>query len=109
MAEASTSAPPIENGSQASEINVSGLDSNHLIKEGSTILVRLPSNEVRSLRIESPIGEKTMNLGKFGSFRQRELVGQPYGLTYEVQADKSLLVVPPKRLEELGRPFVRVF
>jgi hypothetical protein len=58
-----------------------------------------------ALRI-SPIldcrGEKSLNLGKFGIFRPKLLIGQPYGLSYEIQADRTLKVLQPRRLEELG-------
>jgi hypothetical protein len=82
------------------------VDSSHLIQPGNHILLRLPTNEVRTIRIESPPGDKTVNLGKFGSFRQQCLIGQPFGLTYEIQADKTLVTVLPRRLEELGKPNV---
>jgi tRNA (adenine-N(1)-)-methyltransferase non-catalytic subunit len=85
-----------ENGNQE-------VDSSHLIQPGNHILLRLPTNEVRTICIDSPPGDKTVNLGKFGSFRQQCLIGQPFGLTYEVQADKTLVIVPPRRLEELGK------
>ena len=77
-------------------------NSSHLIKPGDHVLLRLPTNEVRAVHIDSPPGDKTVNLGKFGSFRQHSLIGEPFGLTYEIQADKSLIMVPPRRLEELG-------
>jgi Gcd10p family len=47
-------------------------------------------------------GEKSLNLGKFGIFRPKLLIGQPYGLSYEIQADRTLKVLPPRRLEEFG-------
>ena len=56
-----------------------------------------------ALRISSGYrGEKSLNLGKFGIFRPRLLIGQPYGLSYEIQADRTLKVLQPRRLEELG-------
>lgn len=64
-------------------------------------MIRLPSKEVRQVRLDKEPGEKTINFGKFGSLKQKYLVGQPFGLTYEIQQDKSLLVQPPQRLEEL--------
>jgi tRNA (adenine-N(1)-)-methyltransferase non-catalytic subunit len=43
-----------------------------------------------------------INLGKFGSFLADALVGQPYGLTYEI-ANKTISVIPPLVVEELGK------
>jgi len=77
-------------------------DTRHLIQPGSQLLIRLPTSEVRNIRIDPVPGGKSVNLGKFGSFKQKSLIGQAYGLTYEVQNDKTLIVLPPKRLEELG-------
>lgn len=43
-----------------------------------------------------------INVGKFGSFLADALVGQPYGLTYEI-ANKTINVIPPPAVEELGK------
>lgn len=43
----------------------------------------------------------TINLGKFGSFYSSELIGQPYGLTYDI-SEKKLKVVPPRTFQEVG-------
>lgn len=45
-------------------------------------------------------------IGKFGSFLANELIGQPYGLTYEI-VDKRLEYLPPRTLEQVGmcKPF----
>jgi len=62
-----------------------------------------PSAIFVALRISPDCrGEKSLNLGKFGIFRPRLLIGQPYGLSYEIQADRTLKVLQPRRLEELG-------
>lgn len=88
------------------------------IKAGDNVLIRVPSGEVRAIKIDPkgrvhPFvvalrishacrGEKSLNLGKFGIFRPRVLIGQPYGLSYEIQADRTLKVLPSRRLEVLG-------
>jgi Gcd10p family len=82
-----------------------GDDVRHLIQPGNQLLIRLPTKEVRNIRIDPSPGDKSVNLGKFGSFKQKYLVGQPYGLSYELQSDKTLVTLPPRRLEELGEPF----
>ena len=46
-----------------------------------------------------------VNLGKAGIFPTDELIGQPYGLTYEI-SDKKLHVLPPRTLEEIGECFL---
>lgn len=74
----------------------------HIVHPGSQLLIRLPTGEIRHVHVDAKLGERSINLGKFGCFRVKELVGQPFGLTYEIQKDKSLVVLAPKRLEELG-------
>ncbi|KAL4253561.1 tRNA (adenine(58)-N(1))-methyltransferase non-catalytic subunit TRM6 [Abortiporus biennis] len=67
------------------------------IQVGHTLLLRLPSNEIKTLRLEK---DSSISLGKFGSFFSNELVGQPYGLSYNI-VDKKLKVLPPKTLQEV--------
>ncbi|TCD65435.1 tRNA (adenine(58)-N(1))-methyltransferase non-catalytic subunit trm6 [Steccherinum ochraceum] len=67
------------------------------IQLGDTILLRLPSGDIRTLKLEK---DSTIHLGKYGSFFSTELVNQPYGLTYEI-ANKKLTVLPPKGLQEV--------
>ena len=74
----------------------------HVIQPGAHLLIRLPSKEVRLVRLDKEPGEKAINFGKFGSLKQKFLIGKPFSLTYEIQQDKSLVVQPPTRLEELG-------
>lgn len=47
---------------------------------------------------------RTINLGKYGSFNSDLLVGQPYGLSYDI-VDKALKVVPPRPLQEVGMTY----
>jgi tRNA (adenine-N(1)-)-methyltransferase non-catalytic subunit len=68
-----------------------------LIHAGDTVLLRLPTGDIKSFKLEA---DSTVNLGKFGSFPADALVSQPYGLTYEV-ANKTISVVPPPAVEEL--------
>jgi len=66
------------------------------IQVGDTILLRIPSGDIRTLKLEK---DSTINLGKFGAFFSNDLVGQPYGNTYDI-TDKKLTVIPPKGLQE---------
>lgn len=43
---------------------------------------------------------KTLSLGKTGSFHASELIGQPYGLAYDI-VDQKLHRLPPKTIQEL--------
>lgn len=47
-------------------------------------------------------GSRTVSLGRFGSFFANELIGEPYGLRYEIK-DKQLICVPPLGMEDLGK------
>ncbi|KAF7792269.1 hypothetical protein EIP86_003305 [Pleurotus ostreatoroseus] len=67
------------------------------IEIGHTILLRLPSGEIRTLKLEK---NANINLGKFGSFNSGELVGQPYGLNYDI-VDKKLKLAPPRVIQEV--------
>ncbi len=87
-----------------------------LIHAGDTILLRLPTGDIKSFKLEaasyvtfriSPLTrnltlDSVVNLGKFGSFPADALVNQPYGLTYEV-VNKTISVIPPPAVEEIGR------
>jgi len=44
---------------------------------------------------------RTVNIPKFASFFANELIGQPYGLTYEIN-NKKLGYMAPRTLDELG-------
>lgn len=46
--------------------------------------------------------QSTVSIGRVGSFRANELIGQPYGLTYEIQG-KELVLQPPRTLQEVGK------
>lgn len=85
------------------------------IQIGNTILLKLPSGDIKTLKLEKDSCDlrlphsfahaqrmnSTVNLGKFGLFYSNELVGQPYGLTYDI-VDKKLKVIPPRTLQEVG-------
>ncbi|UZJ55971.1 hypothetical protein CBS101457_005291 [Exobasidium rhododendri] len=47
------------------------------------ILLRLPSGKLKSVELHPG---KTVFLGKFGNFRADDIIGLPYGLTYEIVA-----------------------
>ncbi|KZT73344.1 Gcd10p-domain-containing protein [Daedalea quercina L-15889] len=67
------------------------------IQAGNTLLLRLPSGDIKTWKLEK---DSAANLGKFGSFHANELVGQQFGLTYEI-ADKKLKVVSSRTLQEV--------
>lgn len=86
------------------------------IQSGDLVLVRLPKGDIKSVKVEkntcvtaftitvnrcSEFNLRTVVIPKFGPFFANELVGHPYGLTYEIQ-DKKLTYVPPRTLEEIG-------
>ncbi|KAI0756365.1 Gcd10p-domain-containing protein [Daedaleopsis nitida] len=64
---------------------------------GDTVLLKIPSGDIRTIKLES---NATINLGKFGSFPTGELVGQPFGVAYEI-VGKKLKVLPPKPMQEV--------
>ncbi|KZV90693.1 Gcd10p-domain-containing protein [Exidia glandulosa HHB12029] len=69
------------------------------IQAGHTVLVRMPSGEQKSVKLEQ---KGQISLGKFGSFKGSLLFGHPYGLTYEILSPTEIRVMPPKRLDDFG-------
>ncbi|KAI0652487.1 Gcd10p-domain-containing protein [Trametes meyenii] len=67
------------------------------IQNGHTLLIKIPSGDIRSIKLEK---DATVNLGKFGSFYANELIGRPFGLTYEI-VNKKLKVLPPRPMQEV--------
>ena len=51
---------------------------------------------------------RTVSLGKAGSFHANELIGEPYGLAYEI-VNQKLNKLPPRTIQELGAKRVRGF
>ncbi|THH29061.1 hypothetical protein EUX98_g5127 [Antrodiella citrinella] len=87
----------MDNGEGSSQRLSSGETEMRIIQVGDTVLLRTPSGDYKTLKLEK---DSTINLGKFGSFFTNDLVGQPYGLTYDI-TDKKLSVIPPKGLQEV--------
>lgn len=73
------------------------------IKSGDNILLRLPSGDYRNLKVHDKPGRIT--LGKFGSFQQQQLIGHPYGLSYEIIPEGKIRVREPETMAELGGLF----
>ncbi|KAF7972594.1 hypothetical protein HWV62_17398 [Athelia sp. TMB] len=67
------------------------------IRSGNNVLLRTPNGDVKSQKIEK---DATVILGRLGSFLANDLIGQPFGLAYEI-VDKRLKVMPPRTLEEV--------
>lgn len=60
------------------------------IKDGNYILIHLPSENHRVFKL---VAGGTIHLGKFGSFRVDDILGHPFGYTYEIIGDHQLRVV----------------
>ncbi|SJX64013.1 related to GCD10-translation initiation factor eIF3 RNA-binding subunit [Sporisorium reilianum f. sp. reilianum] len=58
----------------------------HYIASGATVILKLPSGRTKAAEIM--LG-KQVSLGKFGSFKADDLIGMPYGFTYEIQLDPA--------------------
>jgi len=66
------------------------------IQSGDIVLLRLPNGDVKGVKVE----DSTVTIGRLGSFYTNELVGQTYGLTYDI-VDKKLKAVPPRSIQEI--------
>lgn len=58
----------------------------HYIASGSTVILKMPSGRTKAAEI---MPGKQVSLGKFGSFKADDLIGMPYGFTYEIQPDTA--------------------
>ncbi|KAJ3772417.1 Gcd10p family-domain-containing protein [Lentinula raphanica] len=67
------------------------------IQSGHNVLVRQPNGDVRSIKIDR---DSTVAVGRLGSFYANELIGQPYGFSYEM-VNKHLNILPVRTLEEV--------
>lgn len=56
----------------------------HYIASGSTVILKMPSGRTKAAEI---MPGKQVSLGKFGSFKADDLIGMPYGFTYEIQPE----------------------
>ncbi|KAK8850545.1 hypothetical protein IAR55_004463 [Kwoniella newhampshirensis] len=56
------------------------------IKEGDTVLLRLPSDTIKSVVIQK---DGLIQLGKYGAFPSTQLIGLHYDITYEIIASPS--------------------
>ena len=86
------------------------------IELGHTILLRVPSGDIRTVKLEKDsyvnrlyyscqllthLSSRNINLGRFGTFFSNELIGEPYGRSYDIEA-KKLKLAPPKVIQEVG-------
>lgn len=69
----------------------------HYIASGSTVILKMPSGRTKAAEI---MPGKQVSLGKFGSFKADDLIGMPYGFTYEIQPDSSSTSAAPEASKE---------
>ncbi|KAK9464983.1 Gcd10p family-domain-containing protein [Lipomyces arxii] len=57
------------------------------IVAGNHVFIRMPSSTLRITKLNA---DSTVNLGKFGSFYANDIIGKPFGYTYEIRDDKHV-------------------
>ncbi|KAF7307171.1 hypothetical protein MIND_00510700 [Mycena indigotica] len=67
------------------------------IKSGNTVLLRLPNGDTKALKIDQ---NATVSLGRVGVFYANDLIGEPFGRTYDI-VDKKLKLLPPRTLADI--------
>ncbi|GAA5979467.1 hypothetical protein JCM11641_005404 [Rhodosporidiobolus odoratus] len=94
-----SSVPPTAVATPAVPSTASTSSSRSLIRTGDNVLLKLPSGIVKPVKINST---GSVALGKYGSFKAKELVGKPYGHTYEILEGGTLATVQAtlKEIEE---------
>lgn len=73
------------------------------IKEGNYVMIKLPSDNMRVFKMNAG---STVHLGKFGSFRVNDIIGHPFGYTYEIIGEKQLRVVAEEFTRDESDPAV---
>lgn len=66
------------------------MPNNRIIQEGNYIKIKLPSENFRTIKLQKG---SNINLGKFGSFQVNEILGKPFGFTYEIIEDGRVQIV----------------
>ncbi|KAK9383518.1 Gcd10p family-domain-containing protein [Kockiozyma suomiensis] len=61
-----------------------------IIQPNYYVLIRLPS---LTLRVVQLIPHTTIHVGKFGAFYADDIIGKPFGYTYEIRDDKHVDVI----------------
>ncbi|KAI8071531.1 Gcd10p family-domain-containing protein [Gongronella butleri] len=56
------------------------------VMENQYVLIHMPSGNLKLINLHA---DTTIQLGKFGSFQSNNLIGQPYGLSYEIYDKKG--------------------
>ncbi|KAJ3535809.1 hypothetical protein NMY22_g6316 [Coprinellus aureogranulatus] len=71
--------------------------SQSVVQPGDFVLIRIPRGDVKQIKAEK---NGTAVIPKFGSFYCNDLIGQPYGLSYEI-VGKNLRLLPPQTIQEV--------
>ncbi|KIY73604.1 Gcd10p-domain-containing protein [Cylindrobasidium torrendii FP15055 ss-10] len=69
-----------------------------VIKSGDNVLVRSPNGDIRAVKADK---DTNISVGRQGSFHANEIIGHPFGFTYEIFSKKELKIIPPKTLNEV--------
>ncbi|CUA72894.1 tRNA (adenine(58)-N(1))-methyltransferase non-catalytic subunit TRM6 [Rhizoctonia solani] len=69
------------------------------IRPGDSVILQLPNNEFKLVKIPDGEGKGDIKLGKYGVFRSEQFLGHPFGLSYEIVNNKELKVVSHKVIE----------
>ncbi|QSL66075.1 hypothetical protein MERGE_003213 [Pneumocystis wakefieldiae] len=68
-----------------------------VILPNSSIFLKLPSNLLKFITIKE---NTIINLGKFGTFCTDDIIGHPYGFTYEI-SNQKLKIIKSNRIHEI--------
>ncbi|KAL7412032.1 Gcd10p family-domain-containing protein [Mrakia frigida] len=78
---ASTSTLPTATVESSKALHPCFTSRTNVIQSGDQVMLKLPSGLIKMIEVK---GEKTISLGKFGSFPSSALLNQPYGITYQI-------------------------
>ncbi|CAE6535660.1 unnamed protein product [Rhizoctonia solani] len=71
------------------------------IRPGDSVILQLPNKELKLVKIPDVEGKGDIKLGKYGAFRSEQLLGHPFGLSYEIVDKKELKVVLHKVIGDI--------
>ena len=70
-----------------------------VVPSGKPVFLRLPSGILKLVTLEP---DTEVSIGKFGTFRANDIIGRPFGPTYEVLPDGKIAIMSQEVAEVLA-------
>jgi Gcd10p family len=91
-------------------------DAFHTVQPCKNFIVRLPSENYKVIDLKpnsyypvhNRLTSRSINLGKFGSFYSDQLIGKPFGPSWEILPNKEIKLLEREAQEEEGTVYSRL-